>query len=108
MIGVSGAAARPKVSRTTVYDWARQGILLAWRSTKHGLTLPSEQILGPGKVVAGLADVLAIIEDPELAWSFLAEERPFADELARPIDKLWRGEVDEVVGAAPAFDTAVT
>ena len=106
MLGVSEAAARLEVSRTTVYDWAARGILLAWKSTKRGLTIPAAQILGPGKVVPGLAEVLESIGDPELTWTFLAQEWPFADEAARPLDKLTAGRVDEVMDAAPGFGAA--
>ena len=108
MLGVSEAASRLKVSRTTVYDWVERKTLLGWKSTKRGLTIPAEQILGPGKVVPGLALVVEIIGDSELAWAFLSEEWPFADETARPIDKLKAGKVEEVVSAAPSFGTAVT
>ena len=38
MIGVSEAAVCLKISRTTVYDWVEKKILLAWKSTKRGLT----------------------------------------------------------------------
>ena len=108
MIGVSGAAARLNVSRTTVYDWVEKKRLLGWKSTKRGLTIPTEQILGPGKVVPGLPEVLGIIDDPELAWEFLSQEWPFADDMARPIDKLKSGNVEHVIGAAPSFGTAFT
>ena len=70
ILGVSEAAKRLEVSRTTVYDWADKKTLVAWRSTKRGLSIPAAQILGAGKVVAGLADVVEAIGDPELAWSF--------------------------------------
>jgi excisionase family DNA binding protein len=108
MLGVSEAAERLKVSRTTVYDWVEKRILLGWKSTRRGVTLPAEQILGPGKVVPGMAQVVEIIGDPELAWAFLSQEWPFADQAVRPIDKLKAGEVEEVVSAAPGFGTAVT
>ena len=106
MIGVSEAAARLEVSRTTIYDWAAKGTLLAWKSTKRGLTIPAAQILGPGKVVPGLAKVLESIGNPELVWAFLAQEWPFADEAARPLDKLTAGHVEEVVDAASGFGAA--
>jgi excisionase family DNA binding protein len=106
MTGVSDAAARLRVSRTTVYDWVEKKTLLGWKSTKRGLTIPVEQIIGPGKVVPGIAEVLQIIDDPELAWVFLSEEWPFTDQVARPIDKLKAGDVEEVVNAAPSFGTA--
>lgn len=108
MLGVSAAAARLRVSRTTIYDWIEKRTLLGWRSTRRGMVVPGEQILGPGKVVPGLRELLAVIEDPELAWAFLSEEWPFESETARPIDKLAAGKVEEVVGAAPSFGTAVT
>ena len=107
-IGVSETASCLKVSRTTVYDWVEKKILLAWKSTKRGLTIPAEQILGPGKVVPGIARVLEIIDDPELAWAFLTQEWPFADRAVRPLDKLRIGEIEEVVDAAPGFGSAFT
>ena len=108
MVGVSEAAARLEVSRTTVYDWVEKKMLLGWRSTKRGLTIPAEQILGPGKVVPGIAQVLQIIDDPELAWAFLSKEWPLADRVARPIDALKAGDVAAVVDTAPGFGTSFT
>ena len=102
-LGVTAAAQQLQVSRTTIYDWARKGTLLAWKVTRRGLQIPGEQILGPGKVIAGLPEVLEIIEDPELAWAFLTQEWPFEDETALPLDKLKAGQVREVVDAAPGF-----
>ena len=83
-------------------------ILLGWKSTKRGLTIPAEQILGPGKVVPGIGQLLAIIDDPELVWAFLSEDWPFADTTARPIDKLRVGEVEDVLNAAPSFGLTFT
>ena len=103
IIGVSEAAARPKVSRTTVYDWVDKKVLLAWRSTKRGLSIPAAQILGPGRVVPGLAEVVESVGDPELAWSFLAQEWPFEDTAIRPLELLKVGRTEEVVGAAHGF-----
>lgn len=107
-IGASEAAERLKVSRTTVYQWATKKRLLAWTSTKRGLTIPAAQILGPGRIVPGLPKVLDIIDDPELAWAFLTQDWPFADAVARPLDKLAGGQIDEVVEAAPGFGTTFT
>ena len=107
-IGVSEAAERLKISRTTVYDWVEKKILLAWKPTKRGLIIPAEQIIGPGKIVPGIAQVLGIVDDPELAWEFLSEKWPFADKATRPINKLKSGDIDDVVNAAPSFGTAFT
>ena len=108
LIGVLDAATRLEVSRTTVYDWIERKKLLAWRTTKRGYRIPLAQILGPGKVVPGLARVLEIIDDPELAWAFLTQDWPFAHDTARPLDKLTRDEVEDVVRAAPGFGMSFT
>ena len=108
MIGVSEAAKRLEISRTTVYAWVEQGTLISWKSTKRGLTIPAMQILGPGKVVPGLATVLEIIEDPELAWQFLTQEWPFSDRVARPLEELIAGRIEDVVDVAPGFGTVFT
>ena len=103
IIGVSEAAARLKVSRTTVYDWVEKKVLRAWQSTKRGLSIPAAQILGPGRVVPGLADVVDSVEDPELAWAFLTQEWPFEDTAMPPLELLKVGRTEEVVGAAHRF-----
>ena len=103
MLGVSAAAIRLEVSRPTIYDWVEKKTLLAWKTTKRGLTIPAAQILAPGKIVPGLAQVLGIIEDPELAWVFLSQEWPFAEETTTPLEKLAAGRVEEVLAAAPSF-----
>jgi len=108
LLNVSQAAGQLRVSRTTIYDWVERKTLLGWKSTKRGLAIPAEQILGPGKVVPGVPELCRIIRDPELAWAFLSEVWPFADEAARPIDKLKAGAVNDVIGAAPGFGTAFT
>ena len=108
ILGVSEAAACLEVSRTTVYDWVRKNVLLAWRSTKRGLRIPAAQILGPGRVVAGLADVAEAIGDPELAWVFLIREWPFEDAVTTPLDALKAGRIDDVLGAASGFGATFT
>ena len=103
IVGVSEAAARLEVSRTTVYDWVGKNVLLAWRSTKRGLSIPAAQILGPGRVVPGLADVVDTVGDPELAWAFLTQEWPFEDTAMPPLELLKVGRTEEVIGAAYGF-----
>ena len=106
MLGVTAAAARLGVSRTTVYDWVGRGTLLGWKSTRRGLTIPAAQILGPGKVVAGLAEILDAIGDPELTWAFLTQEWPFEAEVAVPLEMLKADRTEAVIGAAPGFGAA--
>lgn len=108
VVNVSKAASLLDVSRTTVYEWVRGGRLIAWGHTRRGLSIPAEQITGPGRVVEGVSGVLEIIEEPELAWIFLSEPWPFEDDLARPIDKLKAGAVADVLDAAPGFGATFT
>ena len=108
ILGVSEAAARLEVSRTTVYQWVEKNTLLAWRSTKRGLSIPAAQILGPGRVIPGLAGVVDIVGDPELAWEFLIQKWPFEDEAAAPLELLKVGRIDEVLDAAPGFGATFT
>lgn len=70
MLGVTEAAARLGISRTTVYRWAEGNTLIAWRSTKRGLNIPAEQIVGPGRVVPGVADVVKVVGDPNSPGRF--------------------------------------
>ena len=108
ILGASETASRLEVSRTTVYHWVQRNTLVAWRSTKRGLSIPAAQILGPGRVVAGLADVVEVIGDPELAWAFLTQEWPFEDVVATPLDLLKAGRSVEVLDAAPGFGATFT
>lgn len=105
---VSEAAARLEVSRTTVYQWVEKNTLIAWRSTKRRLSIPAAQILGPGRVIPGLAGVVDIVGDPELAWEFLIQEWPFEDAATAPLELLKAGRLDEVLDAAPGFGATFT
>ena len=107
-LGVSEAAKRLEVSRTTVYDWVDRKTLIAWRSTKRGLRIPAAQILGAGKVVARLGEVVETIGDPELAWTFLSQEWPFDDMATAPLALLKAGRVEDVLDAAAGFGATFT
>jgi len=108
LIGATEAASRLGVSRTTVYDWAARNTLIAWRSTKRRLNIPAGQIVGPGRVADGLAEIVDAVGEPELAWTFLSQEWPFEDGVARPIERLQSGGLDEVLSAAAGFGSTFT
>ena len=108
LIGVTEAASRLGVSRTTVYDWAAKNILIAWRSTKRALNIPAGQIVGPGQVTEGLAEVVDVIGEPALAWAFLSQEWPFEDGVVRPLERLRSGRLEEVLSAAAGFGATFT
>jgi len=105
VLSISEAAELLDVTRVTVYAWIESKRLLAWRATRRGVLIPAEQIVGGGKVVAGIERVLSVIPDPEAAWDFLDEESAFVDSerSVRPIDALRQGKVDAVVAAAHSF-----
>jgi len=108
LIGVAEAAALLKVTQRTVRDWVDKRIVLGWQSGKRGLTMPKEQILGPGKVVPGIKDLVEIIDgDPSLTWIFLNKKWPFEHDCVRPIEKLKVDKVDEVLRTAPGFGWGV-
>lgn len=108
MIGVATAAERLRVSRTTIYDWIEKKRMIAWKTTKRGTVIPAAQIVGPGELVPGLMQVLAVIPDARAAWRFLSEPSPFFDRRRRPIDALKRGETATVTAAARAHGEAFT
>jgi len=105
VLSISEAAELLQVTRVTIYAWIESKRLLAWRATRRGVLVPSEQIVGAGEVVPGITEVLAVIPDAEAAWDFLDEESAFVDpeSLVRPIDALRHGKVDAVVAAAHSF-----
>lgn len=105
VISISEAAELLEVTRVTVYAWIESKRLLAWRATRRGVLIPAEQIVGVGEVAPGIAQVLAVIPDPEAAWDFLSEESAFVDpeREVRPIDALKHGNVEAVIAAAHSF-----
>ncbi len=108
ILDVTKAAKRLEVSLDTVYDWTKRHLLIAWQSTERKLSIPAAQIVGPGKVVPGLADVVEAVGDPELAWAFLSQEWPFDETAERPLDRLNNGRLDDVLYAAAGFGSAFT
>jgi excisionase family DNA binding protein len=105
VLSISEAAELLEVTRVTVYAWIESKRLLAWRATRRGVLVPSEQILSAGEVVPGISQVLTVIPEPEAAWDFLSEESAFVEpeRSVRPIDALREGKVDAVVAAAHSF-----
>jgi excisionase family DNA binding protein len=105
VLSISEAAERLEVTRVTVYAWIEAKRLLAWRATRRGVLIPAEQIVDAGEVVNGIAEVLAVIPDPQAAWDFLDEESVFVDPdmSVRPIEALRSGKTDAVIAAAHSF-----
>ncbi len=60
------------------------------------------------RVVPGLADVVDAMGDAELAWAFLSQEWPFDEAVAKPLDRLSAGQLDNVLSAAAGFGATHT
>jgi excisionase family DNA binding protein len=105
VLTVSEAADLLRVTCVTVYAWIEEQRLLAWRSTKRGIKIPAEQIIGPNQVIPDIEPVLAVLSEPVVAWDFLTHDSPYMDpqELRRPIEALKKGQVAAVIAAANSF-----
>jgi excisionase family DNA binding protein len=92
------------ISTSTAYRWVRKGRVLAWMQGRQ-LMGPTEQIMGPRRPVPALEEVSAIIDmPPVLVWDFLHQPWPWAHgPPIPPFEKLRRGEVQEVLDAAPGY-----
>ncbi|MCY4208383.1 MAG: hypothetical protein OXD29_10600 [Roseovarius sp.] len=108
IVGVTEAASRLEVSRTTIYGRSKTSKLISWKTAKRRLCIPAGQIIGPGRVVSDLKEVFDVIEDSELAWVFLAREWAFEEMVAQPLELLKNGHIGEVLGAAPGFGATFT
>jgi len=100
MIGAGEAASRLNVSLATVRAWIKKSKIIGWKSSQLGLTIPQEQILGPGEVVGGIKEIVQLFGGHGGAWAFLDRKTSFEHDFARPIEKLRLGKVKEVLGAA--------
>jgi len=100
MIGAEEAASRLKVSLATVRAWIKKSKIIGWKSSRLGLTIPQEQILGPGEVVGGIKEIVELFGGHGGAWAFLDRKTSFEHDFVRPIEKLRLGKVKEVLGAA--------
>jgi excisionase family DNA binding protein len=88
VLSVNEAADLLGVTQETICAWIGSKRLLAWQAAGRGVVIPAGQILGAGKMVAGIAQVLTVIPDSQAAWDFLSEESGFVDpdKPMRPIE----------------------
>lgn len=102
MVTVPDLAKQLEISTQTAHLWVRQGKLLAWDQAGD-LKGPVDQILRPKEPLPALAEVAAVVGDPELTWDFLSNPWRWSGPPEAPIEKHRRGEVQEVLNAAPAY-----
>lgn len=91
-------AARLGVSRSTLHAWQAKGLAIGLINGVRKNVFPLDQFVD-GKPVAGIADVLAVITEPQAAWMWLKEPSPLLGG-ATPLARLKRGHVAEVLRAA--------
>lgn len=93
-----------EISPSTAHRWIRERKLIAWerRGQAKG---PVKQVLGPGKPLPALDQIAEVMDmPPELIWDFLSNPWCWAGGPPEPpIDKLRRGDLEDVINAAPAY-----
>jgi hypothetical protein len=92
-----------EISPSTAYRWIRERKLIAWER-RGEIKGPIAQVLGPQKPLPALAAIAAEINmPPELVWDFISNPWCWAGPPEPPLDKLKRGEIGDVLNAAPAY-----
>ena len=87
-----------RIARSTLHAWQSKGLVIGLVDGVRKTVYPLEQFAG-GKPVPGLADVLAVIGHPSVAWGWLKEPNPVLNGTA-PLDLLKRGRLEVVLEAA--------
>jgi len=92
-----------EISPSTAYRWIRERKLIAWER-RGEIKGPIAQVLGPQKPLPALAAIAAEINmPPELVWDFISNPWCWSGAPEPPLDKLKRGEIEDVLNAAPAY-----
>ena len=93
-----------EISPSTAYRWIRKRKLIAWES-RGEIKGPIAQVLGPRKPLPALAEIAAEMGmPPELVWDFISNPWQWGGgPLEPPREKLKRGEIEDVLNAAPAY-----
>lgn len=92
-------------SQPTVLEWIKKDRIVGLTRKKRGYRIPREQFGKKGGIVTGIAEIIGLLPDHNAVWSFLTEPYPFNKGLARPLDLLKKGALDEVVAAAESWGT---
>jgi len=85
------------IRRSTLQDWRRSGAVIGLLKGVRKHVFPTAQFVD-GRPVKGLAEIQRIVGDPRTAWLWLVE--PATTEDRRPLARLRRGEVNDVLDAA--------
>lgn len=103
-ISLAQAAARLKISASTLRRWYRVGKIIGWKEGRSALRFPAWQFKGR-KILPGLAEVIAAlnsgcgrINDYSCMLFFLSRMRVLKGR--RPLDLLREGDVEVVKGVS--------
>ena len=86
------------VPRSTLHLWQTKGLVIRLVDGVRKPVFPLEQFV-ESKPVAGIADVLDVIGEPNATWMWLKEPHPLLGG-ATPLARLKRGALAEVMDAA--------
>jgi len=90
-------------SRQAVHARRERGQLLGFQNARRAVLYPREQFDVRGRVVPGLAEVLAVFDgDAFEAWTWLSTPSAALNGV-RPLDQLWDEEIEAVVCAAMGY-----
>lgn len=93
-----------RIPRSTLHRWQKRNEVIALRKGGRKHVFPLAQFID-GRPAPGISEVLSLIANPRLAWSWL--NRPSAELDGRtPIEMLKQDMVQDVVKAARRFSPA--
>ena len=98
LLGPEAVIERLGVSRSTLHNWRRGGRVIALRKGLRNNVYPIRQFSGNAPL-AGIAETLATMSDPEEAWGWLVTPNGYTDD-EPPLALLERGQVEAVRQAA--------
>lgn len=87
-----------KIPRSTLHHWQRKGLVIGLLNGVRKNVFPLEQFVD-GKPVAGLDEVMAIINQPRVTWRWMLTPHPLLGG-AKPLTRLKQGRQEEVLRAA--------
>lgn len=86
------------VTRADVEDWERRQLIIGLDDPGRGRVYPTEQF-AEGRPVAGVAEILAMVRKPRVAWHWLARPQPSMGN-SRAIALLRSGQTRRVLASA--------
>jgi hypothetical protein len=101
LLGPEAMVERLGVSRSTLHNWRKSGRVIALRKGLRNHLYPVRQFASKAPL-AGIADVLAVMADPEEAWEWLITPNTYTDG-EPPLALLERGQVTAVQRAADSM-----